>query len=484
MHDTFDTKRKTQYLTDLIIRDGIVATMDEQRRVIEDGAVAVDGTDIVAVGKTDDVISAYDTDRIIDASGHLVIPGLINTHVHVPDILYRGRGKGRGLHDWLFNVKHPFVAAMDADDHAVAAELYCRETLRAGVTTFVENAGGLGNGYDAETVRQKLSVYDTAGIRNIYAHGFLDQGGEAAFQSYIETLRRKEPGVVHANDTPMETEEALETVEGLIEQYHGTAGGRQSVWPGPFLAWGVSPEGLAGAYELAEKHDVMTTTHTSESPVQERNLASSVEYLESAGYLGDRTLLGHCVQVSKADIRRLAATDTKVAHNVATNCSIASGVAPVSAMQAAGVTVGLGTDNIAHNDTANLIADMRIAALVHKVENRDPGLMPAERVFAMSTIDAARAIGREDSLGSLEPGKLADIVMLDIDYPHLSPYTDVASLLVYQAMGTEVSTVLCNGDVVVEDGECRGLGDRFDPVSIQERSQSLVERAGLDRLQT
>ena len=465
-----------------IIRGGTVATMDEQRHVIENGAVAVEGSEIVAVGKADEVVDAYDADRVIDGSGQLVIPGLINTHVHVPDILYRGRGKARGLHDWLFNVKHPFVAAMDPDDHAVAAELYCRETLRAGVTTFVENAGGLGNGYDAETIQQKLSVYDAAGVRNIYAHGFLDQGGESAFQSYIETLRRKEPGVVHASDPPMETEAALEAVEELIEQYHGTADGRQSVWPGPFLAWGVSPEGLAGAYELAEKHDVMTTTHTAESSVQERNLASSVEYLESAGYLGERTLLGHCVQVSKPDIRRLAATDTKVAHNIATNCSLATGVAPISAMQAAGVTVGLGTDNIAHNDTANLIADMRIAALDHKVDDRDPGLMPAERVLEMATIDAARAIGREDSLGSLEAGKLADIVMLDLDYPHLTPYTDVASLLVYQATGSEVSTVLCNGDVVIENGECQGLGDRPDPVSIQERSESLVERSGLNQL--
>ena len=456
--------------------------MDEQRRVIEDGAVAVDGSEIVAVGETDAVVGDYDADRVVDASGQLVIPGLINTHVHVPDILYRGLGKARGLHDWLFNVKHPFVAAMDAEDHAVAAELYCRETLRAGVTTFVENAGGLGNGYDAETIRRKLSAYDDAGVRNVYAHGFLDQGGESAFQSYIETLRRKEPGVDHASDPPMETDAALAAVEELIEQYHGTAEGRQSVWPGPFLAWGVSREGLAGAYALAEKYDVMTTTHTAESSVQERHLASSVEYLESAGYLGDRTLLGHCVQVSQSDIRRLAATDTKVAHNIATNCSLATGVAPVSAMDAAGVTVGLGTDNIAHNDTANLIADMRVAALVHKVDDRDPGRLPAERVVEMATIDAARAIGHADSLGSLEAGKLADIVMLDLDYPHLTPYTDVASLLVYQATGSEVSTVLCNGDVVVEDGECQGLGDRPDPVSIQERSELLVERSGLDQL--
>lgn len=470
-------------MVDTILSGGVVVTVDDQRRVLDTGSVAINETDIVAVGEPAEIRDTYEADRVIDTSGHVMIPGLVNTHVHVPDILYRGRGKARGLHDWLFNVKHPFLGAMEADDHALAAELYCRESLQNGITTFVENAGGLGNGYDAETIEAKLSVYDEAGIRNIYAHGFLDKGNDTAFESFVETQRRKEPDVVHASEPPMETAAALDRVESLIKEYHAPDD-RQSVWPGPFLAWGVSPDGLAGAYDMAERHDVMTTTHTAESPVQERNLATSVEYLESAGYLGERTLLGHCVQVDDADIRRLARTDTKVAHNVATNCSIATGVAPVPAMQAADVTVGLGTDNIAHNDTANLLADMRVAALVHKADQRESGLMPAQQVLEMATIDAARAIGRGNELGSLEPGKRADIVCLDLDHPHLTPYTDVASLLVYQAMGTEVSTALCNGEVVVEDGTCTALGERPDPDAVQDRSRELVSTAGLDQLRT
>ena len=470
-------------MVDIILSGGVVATLDEQRRVLDPGSVAIDGTDIVAVGDPEEVRAAYEADRVIDASGHVVIPGLVNTHVHVPDILYRGRGKARGLHDWLFNVKHPFMAAMDPEDHALAADLYCRESLQKGITTFVENAGGLGNGYDAETIRAKLAVYDDAGVRNVYAHGFLDSESDAAFESFAETQRRKEPDVVHASEPPLETSAALDRVESLIEEYHAPDG-RQSIWPGPFLAWGVSPEGLQGAYDIAERHDVMTTTHTAESPIQERNLATSVEYLESVGYLGERTLLGHCVQVDAADVRRLARTETKVAHNVATNCSLATGIAPVPDMQAAGVTVGLGTDNIAHNDTANLVADMRVAALVHKVDWRDPEPMPAQRVLEMATIDAARAIGRGDELGSLESGKRADVVCLDLDHPHLTPYTDIASLLVYQATGTEVSTVVCDGDVVVEGGACTSLGDRPDPDTVQDRSRELVATAGLDKLRT
>jgi cytosine/adenosine deaminase-related metal-dependent hydrolase len=222
-------------MVDSILSGGVVATIDEQRRVLDPGSVAIDGTDIVAVGEPDEIRDAYEADRVIDASGHVVIPGLVNTHVHVPDILYRGRGKARGLHDWLFNVKHPFLGAMESEDHALAAELYCRESLRSGITTFVENAGGLGNGYDAETIEAKLSVYDEAGLRNVYAHGFLDSGSDTAFESFVETQRRKEPDVVHATEPPMETAAALDRVESLIEEYHAPDD-RQSVWPGPFLA--------------------------------------------------------------------------------------------------------------------------------------------------------------------------------------------------------------------------------------------------------
>ena len=469
---------------DVVIAGGVVVTMDADRHVYENGAVAIEDERIVAVGPTEEVTAETDARRRLDASGQLLLPGLINTHVHVPDILYRSRGKERGLHDWLFNVKHPFVGAMDAEDHRVAASLYCQEALLAGVTTFVENAGGTGSGYDPDVIAGKLGVYDEIGVRSVYAHGFLDAESDEAMQRYAVQQRRKEPGVRHVETPPAETEAALDTVESLIEEYHGTANGRQSVWPGPFLAWGVSPEGLAGAYDIAQRHDVMTTTHTAESPQQERNLASSVEYLESAGYLGEHTLLGHCVQVSDADIRRLAETDTRVAHNVVTNCSLGTGVAPVPTMRRHGVTVGLGTDNIDQNDTVNMLSDMRFAATVHKAATRDPAVIDAPAVLSMATIDAARAIGREDELGSLESGKLADLVALDLDRPHLTPYSDVASALVYQARGSEITTVICNGEVVVEDGSLATLPGALPDSREQlfDRCEQLATEAGLDTL--
>lgn len=470
-------------MTEILITNGIVVTMDDDRSIHPNGAVVVSGTEILEVGASDALRSEYDPDQVIDADGGIVLPGLINTHVHVADVLHRGLSDQRSLHDWLFNIKRPLVGAMTPDDHALAAALYCRESLLAGVTTFVENAGGTGSGYAPEVIDRKMEVYDRMGVRNIYSHGFLDAEGDEEMARYIDVQIGREPDIEHVTGPAVETQEALSRTEALIEEYHGTAGGRQQVWPGPFLAWGVTPEGLAGAYELAEKYDVMTTTHTAESPPQERRLASSVEYLDSTGYLGERTLLGHCVQLSESDIRALARTDTKVAHNVVTNCSLGSGIAPVPTMRGYGVTVGLGTDNIDQNDTINMINDMRFAAMIHRGARKDPTAVSALDALEMATIDAAEAIGCSDEIGSIEAGKKADLIVLDTDQPYQLPYGDPVSMIVCQAQGTEVSTVLCHGQVVVENGSIN-VGDKMLPDSEQavwRRRAELLERTGHDK---
>jgi len=474
-------------MSDLIVDGGTVVTMDAERTVVEDGAVVVEGREIVDVGTAERITDEYDAGEWIDATDHAVLPGFISAHAHVAGILLRGLGNYRGLYDWLVNVKRPGTSVMTGEEHAVAAATYAREALQSGITTFVENATGSAGGYGEDLIERKMAVYDAAGVRNVYAYAFAD---EPPTEEYIEdaaSIAMGEPEVdsVIPDETVADTAESLDTVEGLIERYHGTADGRQSVWPGPFLAWGVSPEGLAGAYELAEAYDVMTTTHTAESPKQERHLESSVEYLESADYLGERTLLGHCVQVSDADVRRLAETDTRVAHNVVTNCSLGSGVAPVPAMRQQGVTVGLGTDNIDQNDTVNMVSDMRVGAMVHKAAHEDPAVVTAEDLLEMATIDAARAIGRGEQLGSLEPGKLADVVALDLDRPHLLPHTDAVSTLVYQAQGTEITTVVCNGEVVVEDRalavDAPALPDSREAVF--DRAAELAAESGIDSLE-
>jgi cytosine/adenosine deaminase-related metal-dependent hydrolase len=468
-------------MVDLIVRNGTIVTMNPERAVFDDGAVAMDSGRIVAVGPTQDVIAAHDANRVIEASNHIVLPGLINAHVHVADILARGISHNRSLHDWLFNIKRPIVGAMDQDDHAVATALYVQEALQSGITTFVENAGGTGTGYSDEVIETKLDIYAEAGLRNIYAHGFIDQPPDEEMQSFLETQQSKAPEVVHPDPQLPSAVEAIERVESLIDSHHGSADGRQSVWPAPYLAGAVSKEALWEAYALAEEHDVMTTTHSAESRIQERHLASTIERLHAADYLGERTLLGHCVHVDDRDRRLLATTGTKVAHNVVANLSLGSGVAPLPAMLDKGITVGLGTDNPCQNDLVNLLSDMRITAHTHKGNHEDPGVITAERILEMATIDGAYAICRGDDLGSIELGKAADLVLLNLDHPHLTPRVGVAQAIVYQTVGHEIETVICNGEIVVEDRQVPGIDAGFPDLHVNacRTADAVVERVGL-----
>lgn len=471
-------------MADLVITNGSIVTMNDSRDILDEGAIVVEDNKIVDVGSTDRIEQEYTATDVIDATEHAVLPGFISTHVHVSGILLRGLGNYRNLYDWLLNVKRPGTNAMDAEDHGVAAALYSAEALSAGLTTFVENATGSGGGYDASLLKTKFDVYDAAGVRNIYAYAFADKAPSREFVASASDIAMREPDVNHIlpNETVADTEEALDTVESLIEQYHGTAEGRQSVWPAPYLATIVTPEGLAGAYELAEKYDVMTTTHTAEDAYNEQSRRlSSVEYLRNAGYLGKRALLGHCVQVDEADMRTLAATDTKVAHNTLANCALGSGIAPVPTMINYGVDVAMGTDNVPNSDTINMFKHMETAAHVHKGHNRDAGAITAEKVLEMATIDAARAIGREDSLGSLEAGKLADIVLVDLDRINLTPRTYLPAALIYQTHGCEVDTVVCNGEIVYDGGRLPGLNELYDDLrsTAAEASADVIKRAGL-----
>jgi len=471
----------------LLLDGGTVLTMNPDRELIPDGAVVVEDGEIVDVGTSERIRGAYDANRYVDTSGHAVLPGFVSAHVHVSGYLLRGLGNYRGLYDWLLNVKRPGTSVMTGEEHAVAAACYAREALLSGITTFVENATGSAGSYDESLIERKFDVYDAAGVRNVYAYAFADKPPDEAYVESAERIAGREPDVDHVlpDETVADTEAILETIESLIERYHGSAGGRQSVWPAPYLTEIVTPEGLAGAYDLAERYDVMTTTHAAEDAYDERTKRlSSVEYLRNAGYLGERTLLGHCVQVSESDIRALAATDTKVAHNVMANLALGEGIAPVPTMVNYGVTVGMGTDNVPNSDTVNMLKDVEFAAHVQKGHRHDAGAITAETVLEMATIDGARAIGRGEELGSIEPGKRADLVAIDLDYPHLRPRPSLPSTLVYQTQGFEVDTVVCDGEIVQADRRTPGVDRLYD--DLDERAETaatdVIQRAGLQRI--
>jgi len=469
-------------MTDLLITNGRVLTQNEDRAVIEDGAVAVEGDRIVGVGPTEELTADYEADRHIDADGGAVIPGLVNPHTHVSDILLRGSfAEDRGLLDWLYNVKRPGTLAMDPAEHATAATLYCIEAIRSGVTTFVENDTEV-IWDDWDDIEAKLDVYDQSGIRNVYGAGMVDRGADPTFQELVTDIQARDGGVDHPplDRFVVETETVIDEVQSLMEAYHAPDG-RQSVWPAPVVVETTTNRCFRAAYDLAEQFDVMTTAHVAEAEAQEQRDISSIEYLRNVGYLGERALLGHCVQIDEGDVRILAATDTAVAHNFMANMRLATGFAPVAAMLDAGVTVGLGTDNSILSDTINPLSDVRAMAGGHKGYHRDPGVVPAGTAFDMLTIEAAGAIGRRESLGSIEVGKQADIAIVDLDYPHLTPCPDPIFALVHNAQGFEVETVVCAGDVVMRDREILSFDNVDDVLAAASRTAAdLVERTGYD----
>ncbi|ERG97170.1 amidohydrolase family protein [Haloquadratum walsbyi] len=469
-------------MTELLIINGRVITQDADRTVIEEGAVAVQGDSISAVGPTAEVTANHDGDTIIDAGGGAIIPGLINPHTHVSDILLRGSfAEDRGLLDWLYNVKRPGTLMMQPKEHATAATLYCIEAILSGVTTFVES--------DTEVVwddwadiEAKLDIYDRSGIRNIYGAGMVDCGPEDAFRELLLNIQARDNDVEHP---PLErfveeTDTVVEEVNSLINTYHGTANGRQSIWPAPVVVETTTTRCFQAAYDLAEEHNVMTTVHVAEAEAQEQRSLSSIEYLRNIGYLGDRALLGHCVQIDEDDVRILDATDTSVAHNYMSNMRLATGFAPVAAMLDTGVTVGLGTDNSILNDTVSPLNDLRAMAGGHKGYHRDPGVVPTQKAFDMVTIDAAEAIGRADNLGSLKIGKQADITIVDFDRPHLTPSPDPVFTLVHAAQGSDVNTVVCNGDIVMQDREIHSFDESLDSILSRAANTAadLVDRVG------
>ncbi|WP_299263364.1 amidohydrolase family protein [Halorientalis sp.] len=476
--------RTPQIMTDLLITNGTVVTQNADRQLVSGGAVAVTGDRISAIGPAERLENETTPDRVIDADGGAIVPGLINAHTHVSDILLRGSfDQDRGLYDWLFNVKQAALFEMGPEEYETAARLYCIEAIRSGTTTFVENDTAL-DWNDLEPTRRKLDVYDRMGVRNIYGAGIRDLPVDAGFQRMFDEITARDAESTHPGPDTLvvDTERALNDVESLIEAHHAPEEG-QSVWPAPATLATTTSDALSGSYRLAEEYDVMTTAHVAEAEaeVSERGALSSIEYLRNVGYLGDRALLGHCVQTNERDVRLLAQTNTPVVHNFRANMRIATGFAPVTSMLARDVTVGIGTDNSILNDTINPLSDAGAVATAHKGYRRDSGVVSAQQAFDMVTCDAAEAIGRAGDLGSIEPGKQADIAIVDLDRPHLTPSPEPVHALVYGASGSEVRTVLCAGTVLLEDRELLALDGSLNSFLAEATATAdhLVDRANI-----
>jgi len=406
---------------DIIIKNGTVLTVDSKNSIFETGFLCIRGDSISKIGTG--TPTSVMAEKIIDARGGLILPGLVNCHTHAAMSLFRGLADDLPLMEWLNNYIFPAERHMDAEFVYTGSLLALAEMILSGTTTFCD------------------------------MYLFEDQVARAARKAGVRCLVGE---VLYDFPSPNygPVEKGLEYTESLIQKWQKDP--LVSIAVEPHSLFTCSPELLTASNELALKYKVPVIIHVAEtltevSEIKEKYGKTPVKYLDSLGLLGPHLIADHCVHIDDADIKILADHGVKVVHNPESNMKLASGIAPIPQMLSQGVTVGLGTDGCASNNNLDLFSEMDTAAKLHKVNSLDPTVMDALSVLKMATIHGARVLGLEDVTGSLEVGKKADVIVIDTHKPHLTPMYNAASHLVYAARGNDVIHSIINGQPVMED---------------------------------
>lgn len=431
---------------DLIVMGDSVVTMDANDTIFNDGAIAIDDGLIVAVGSRADVTAEFSAATVIGGDGRVVMPGLINGHSHAAMTLLRGVADDLALMDWLNNYIFPAeVEFVDAEFVRIGTELACWEMIRGGTTTFVDMY------YYGDVV---ADVVDRCGLRAMVSATVIDQRSPDA-EGAVDSIRKG-------------TE--------FIKRWKGKNSRITPIF-GPHANYTLNAEQLRATREAALELGVPISIHMSESPFelqysQDTYGTTSIELYESIGFFDGPTIAAHVVWPTAAEIPILAEREVGVIHNPTSNMKIASGVAPVTEMLAAGVRLGLGTDGAASNNDLDMWEEMRLAAFLQKVQQMNPEVLPATTVLGMATRGGAVAIGLGDKIGSLEVGKRADIIQVDFSDVHHVPTFDVISHLVYVTDEQDVATVIVDGQVLMQDSEFLTLNTQ----KIAQESRDLAAR--------
>jgi len=413
---------------DILVINGTLLTLDASHTEITDGAVAINRDRITAIGSVND-FSDWSASRVIDARGGIILPGLINTHTHAAMTCFRGLADDLQLMNWLNDHIFPAEAKLDDQKVYLGTLLACAEMIMSGTTCFCD-----------------MYLFEDAVARAARKAGIRAVVGE----------------VLYDFDSPNygPIEKGFEYTQRLIDTWQ--ADPLISIAVEPHSTYLCAPELLKRAFKLTQSFSLPLVIHLSESKsevqqIKERYGRTPVEHLAELGILAPNVLACHCVELTENDIHLLQQFDVKVAHNAESNMKLASGVAPIPTLLNRGICVGLGTDGCASNNNLDLLLEMDTVAKLHKAQTLDPTSMDALTVLKMATIEAARALGLDRRTGSLEAGKKADLIIIDTNKPHLTPMYSPVSHLVYAAMGSDVSTSIINGTVVMENGVLKTL---------------------------
>lgn len=417
---------------DLIFTGRYLLTMDSRDTIIENGGVAISGGRIIETGKGKDLLEKYpEAETIIEEHG-LVMPGLINTHTHAAMSCFRGIADDLPLMQWLQEYIFPVEARLTPDIVYQATLLSICEMIKSGTTSFCDMylfAGDVARAADAAGIRAWI--------------------GEVLYDFPSPSYGPLEKGFTYT--------------ENLLNTYNSHP--LISITVDPHSVYTCSPDLLQKLGRMAAEHDALYVIHLAENKdevdtCRQNHQCTPVQHLEKLGLLNELVVADHCVAVTDDEIRLLADRGVKVAHCPESNMKLASGIAPADAMIEAGITVGLGTDGSASNNDVDMFGEMNSAAKLQKVARMDPTVMDADKTLAAATRNGAKVLAAEEEIGSLEVGKRADIIVLDLNQPHLTPLYNPVSHLVYVARGSDVIHSVIDGRVVMRNRTLTRLDER------------------------
>ncbi len=429
-------------MADIIIKNGYILTMDPAQDDIKRGVVVIEDGIITQVSESTDETA----DTVIDAKGGVVMPGLVNTHTHAGMTLFRGYADDLTLSDWLKNHIWPAEAQLTDNDLYMGTKLACLEMIRSGTTAFVDMY---------IHVDRVARAVEESGMRAALSYGMIDLGDETRAESELKEGRR------------------------FVKEWNGRADGRITTMYGPHAPNTCSREFLMKVKEQAKQDNAKIHIHVLETEAELNQMKEqfgmcSVNMLDEIDFLDNDVIAAHCVWLSDGDMDILNERGVNVSHNPVSNMKLASGIAPVPKMLARGVNISLGTDGCASNNNLNMFEEMKTAALLHKVDTSDPTVLPAQQVLEMATVNGARAMGINS--GMLKVGCMADVIIVDMDKPHLTPRYNVASHLVYSASGADVRTTIVNGKVLMDDYKVLSMDEQTVMEKAKDAALNLVLR--------
>ncbi|MCM3903596.1 MAG: 5'-deoxyadenosine deaminase [Pyrinomonadaceae bacterium] len=437
----------------ILIKGGTLVTMDDHDSIVSDD-LFISGGQIQEIG-----VASAGADVVIDAHGCVVLPGFVQTHIHLCQTLFRGAADDLSLIDWLKRRIWPMEAAHSAQSLRASARLGIAELIKGGTTCALT----------METVNHTEAVFqvvEETGYRATVGKCMMDKGEEV-------------PAALH-EDTEASIEESL----ALLEAWHGKANGRIRYCFAPRFAVSCTRELLSKVARLAHDRGVMVHTHASENRqecelVEQATGLRNITYLDSLDLTGRHVALAHCIHVDDDEVAILKRTNTNVVHCPSSNLKLGSGIAPVKRMLEEGISLSLGADGAACNNRLDMFTEMRTAALLQKALH-GPEVLPAKRALRMATIDGARALGLGNDIGSLEVGKRADVIAVRMDSLHSTPHPpDLASAITYSAQSSDVETVVIDGQLVMREGKLLTVDERSVVSEANREAELLKSRAVL-----